>query len=415
MNNFDVIVIGAGASGLIAAATAAKTGKSVCLFEKKSRPAIKLSITGKGRCNITNCAPLRDFIAKFGNNGPFLYSAFNKFFSSDILLLLEQYGVETKLERGGRYFPCCDDANSVVNALIKFAKDNNVKIKTSSSVKTMIKISNRIKEIILENDEVFHAQNYILATGGMSYPNTGSTGDGYKFAKQFGHTIIPPTPALVPIVINSPYLKQLNGLKLKNIEVTVFANNKEETKIFGDMEWTVFGATGPIILNISSLIYKLLAEKKEIVISLNLKPALTKEILDKRLIRELNKFGSLTVKNMLKELLPVQMTDVFMKYTKTNLTKKCSSVNKEERLNYLTALTDMKFSVTSTRSINEAIITKGGICLNEIEQKTMKSKIVDNLYFCGEILDLDAPTGGFNLQEAFSTGYLAGESSVSVI
>ena len=219
MNNFDVIVIGAGASGLIAAANAAKTGKSVCLLEKKSRPAIKLSITGKGRCNITNHAPLKDFIAEFGQNGKFLYSAFNKFFSSDILTLLEQYGVETKLERGGRYFPCCNDANVVVNALIKFSKDNNVKIKTSSSVKTMIKISNRIKEILLENGEVFQAKNYILATGGMSYPNTGSTGDGYNFAKQLGHTIVPPTPALVPIVINSPYLKQLNGLKLKNIDV----------------------------------------------------------------------------------------------------------------------------------------------------------------------------------------------------
>ncbi|WP_413854179.1 NAD(P)/FAD-dependent oxidoreductase [Candidatus Ruminimicrobium bovinum] len=416
MNSFDVIVIGAGASGLIAASTAAKTGKSVCLLEKKSRPAIKLSITGKGRCNITNSANIKEFISEFGQNGKFLYGAFNKFFSSDILTLLEQYGVETKLERGGRYFPCCDDANAVVNALIKYAKDNNVKIKTSSPVKNIAKNSNKIKEIVLENGEFFQAQNYILATGGLSYPNTGSTGDGYKFAKQLGHTIISQSPALVPIVINSPYLKQLNGLKLKNVEITVFANNKEITKIFGDMEWTIFGATGPIVLNISSLIYKLLSEKKEVFLSLNLKPALTKEVLDKRLIRELNNFGSITVKNMLKELLPVQMIDVFMKYAKINLTKKCSAVNKEERLNYLTALTDMKFSVTSTRSINEAIITKGGVCIDEVEQKTMKSKLIDNLYFCGEILDLDAPTGGFNLQAAFSTGYLAGISvSASVM
>lgn len=414
MNNFDVIVIGAGASGLIAAAMATKAGKSVCLLEKKSRPAIKLSITGKGRCNITNSANLKDFISEFGQNGKFLYNAFNKFFSSDILTLLEQYGVETKLERGGRFFPCCDDANAVVKALIKFTKDNNVKIKTSSPVKSMIKNSNKVEEIILENGEIYQAKNYILATGGMSYPNTGSTGDGYKFARQLGHTIISPSPALVPIVINSPYLKQLNGLKLKNVEITVFASNKEITKIFGDMEWTIFGATGPIILNISSLIYKLLSEKKEVYLSLNLKPALTKDILDKRLIRELNNFGNLTVKSMLKELLPIQMIDIFMKYAKINLTKKCSTVTKEERLNYLNSLTDIKFSVTSTRSINEAIITKGGICLNEVDQKTMKSKIIDNLYFCGEILDLDAPTGGFNLQEAFSTGYLAGISSSDI-
>jgi len=411
MNNFDIIVIGAGASGLIAAATAASYGKKVCLLEKKSRPAIKLSITGKGRCNITNSADLKDFVLEFGWNGNFLYSAFTKFFSNDIIALLEKYGVKVKLERGGRYFPESDDANSVVNALIKYTKDNKVQIKTSSALTNIIKDNNKIKEILLETGEHLQAEKYILATGGLSYPKTGSTGDGYKFAKLLGHNIITPSPALVPIVIKSPYLKQLNGLKLKNIEITVFADNKEVSKIFGEMEWTVFGATGPIILNISSLIYQLLLQKKKVEISLNLKPALKKDVLDKRLIRELNNFGNTPVKIMLKELLPIQMIDVFMKYTKIKLTQKCSDVNKIERSKILSTLTDMRFSVTSTRSINEAIITKGGICLDEVEQKTMKSKLIDNLYFCGEILDLDAPTGGFNLQAAFSTGYLAGVST----
>ncbi len=411
MNDFDVIIIGAGASGLMAAGKAGEEGNNVCLLEKKSRPGIKLSITGKGRCNITNSAQIHEFTSEFGNNGKFLFSAFNKFFNSDLISFFERHGVETKLERGGRYFPLSDDAHSVVNALIKYAKTNNAVIKTSSEVVKITKEKNLIKEIILASGEILRAKKYILATGGLSYPQTGSTGDGFKFAKQLGHTVIDLSPSLVPLVLDCPYLKQLNGLKLKNIEITVLADDKEITKLFGELEFTVFGMTGPVILTVSALVYGLLRDNKKVEISINLKPGLDDAQLDGRLVRELNNFGSLPVRNMLKELIPMQLTGAFMETAGINYTKKCCDITKIERQRIFESLRKLKFKILSTRPLSEAIITRGGISLDEVEQNTMKSKLIDNLYLCGEILDLDGPTGGFNLQVAFSTGYLAGSNT----
>ena len=411
MNNFDVIVIGAGASGLMAGGRAGEQGLSVCLLEKKSRPGIKLSITGKGRCNITNSANLKEFISEFGNNGKFLFSAFNKFFNNDLISFFENRGVQTRLERGGRYFPLSDDAHSIVNALIQYVKKNKVKIKTSCEVKKITKENNSIKNIILSTGEILKAKKYILATGGLSYPQTGSTGDGFKFAKQLGHTVIDPSPSLVPLVLDCPYLKQLNGLKLKNIEITVLANEKEITKLFGELEFTVFGMTGPVILTVSALVYGLLRDNKKVEISINLKPGLDDAQLDGRLVRELNNFGSLPVRNMLKELIPMQLTGAFMETAGINYTKKCCDITKIERQRIFESLRKLKFKILSTRPLSEAIITRGGISLDEVEQNTMKSKLIDNLYLCGEILDLDGPTGGFNLQVAFSTGYLAGSNT----
>ncbi|MEA5000380.1 MAG: NAD(P)/FAD-dependent oxidoreductase [Endomicrobiaceae bacterium] len=410
MNKTDVIVIGAGASGLMAAGKAAEYGLDVLLLEKKSRPGIKLSITGKGRCNITNSAELKDFVSEFGDNGKFLFGAFSKFFNNDLIDFFKKLGVDSRLERGGRYFPESDDAHQIVNALIKYAKQNNVKIRTASPVEKIVRENNKIKEIILSGGEVLQADNYILAAGGKSYPLTGSSGDGYMFAKSLGHTISDPSPALVPLVLNTPYLKQLNGLKLKNIELTLYADDKKVNKLFGEIEFTIFGLTGPLILTISAQVYKFIKQNKKVAVSVNFKPALEEKQLDERLVRELNNFGGLPVRNMLKTLLPLQMVEVFMKENNIKHTEKCSSVNKEARKKILQGLTDMKFNVVSTRPIDEAIITSGGICLDEVEQNTMKSKIIDNLYFCGEILDIDGPTGGFNLQAAFSTGYLAGTS-----
>lgn len=410
MNKTDVIVIGAGASGLMAAGKAAEYGLDVLLLEKKSRPGIKLSITGKGRCNITNSAELKDFVSEFGDNGKFLFGAFSKFFNNDLIDFFKKLGVDSRLERGGRYFPESDDAHQIVNALIKYAKQNNVKIRTASPVEEIVRENNKIKEIILSGGEVLQADNYILAAGGKSYPLTGSSGDGYMFAKSLGHTISDPSPALVPLVLNTPYLKQLNGLKLKNIELTLYADDKKVNKLFGEIEFTIFGLTGPLILTISAQVYKFIKQNKKVAVSVNFKPALEEKQLDERLVRELNNFGGLPVRNMLKTLLPLQMVEVFMKENNIKHTEKCSSVNKEARKKILQGLTDMKFNVVSTRPIDEAIITSGGICLDEVEQNTMKSKIIDNLYFCGEILDIDGPTGGFNLQAAFSTGYLAGTS-----
>ena len=411
---YDVIVIGAGAAGLFAAGEIADKGLSVCLLEKKTRPAIKLSITGKGRCNITNSADVREFVENFGNNGKFLYSAFSKFFNTDTIKFFEELGVQFRLERGGRYFPESNDAHEIVNALIKYAKIKGVKIFTNSEVSKIVCNGNKIENVLLKNGNTFCADKYILATGGKSYPLTGSTGDGYIFAKNLGHKIVPPQPALVPIVLKSSYLKLLNKLKLKNVEVSVFANDKQVQTYFGEMEFTIFGATGPIILTMSSLIYDLInIQKKSVTVKINLKPALDDKTLDTRLVRELNSFGNLPLRNMLKTLLPQQLIDVFMKENNFKHTEICSNINKEKRQKIFNGLRNLTFQVISTRPIDEAIITKGGISINEVEQNTMKSKLIENLYFCGEILDIDGPTGGFNLQAAFSTAYLAAQSIIN--
>lgn len=409
MNNVDVIVIGAGASGLICAGVSAQQGQNVLLLERKTRPAIKLSITGKGRCNVTNSADLKEFVAEFGNNGKFLYSAFSKFFNTDTINFFEELGVSCRLERGGRYFPQSNDAHDIVNALIKFVKKNNVKIITNSYVQKFVCENKRIKSVLLNDGTSYSAKKFVLATGGKSYPLTGSDGNGYNLAQSLGHTIIKPQPALVPLVSNDQYLKQLNKLKLKNIEISVIANDKIIEKLFGEIEFTIFGLTGPLILTVSSQVFTLLEEKKSVEISINLKPALDDKQLDDRLIRELNNFGNFPVRNMLKTLLPMQMIEVFMKKNNIKHTEVCSSINKEKRKKIFDGLRQMKFKIVSTRPIDEAIVTKGGISLKEVEQNTMKSKLVENLYFCGEILDIDGPTGGFNLQAAFSTGYLAGQ------
>ena len=412
MYDADVIVIGAGASGLMCAGISAQQGQTVLLLEKKSRPAIKLSITGKCRCNITNSKPLKEFINEFGNNGKFLYSAFSKFFNTDTINFFKELGVRCSLERGGRYFPKSNNAYDVVKALIKFVKSKNVKIIIHSQVEKFVLENKQIKNIILKDGTTYTAKKYVLATGGKSYPLTGSTGDGYKIAQALGHTIITPQPALVPLVSNDQYLKQLNKLKLKNIEISVIANNNIVSILFGEIEFTIFGLTGPLILKVSSKVYSLLKEKKSVEISINLKPALDDKQLDARLIRELNNFGNLPLRNMLKTLLPLQIIEPFMKKNNIKYTQKCSLINKEKRKKLLDGFRKMKFKIISTRPIDEAIITKGGISLKEVDQKTMKSKLIDNLYFCGEILDIDGPTGGFNLQAAFSTGYLAGISII---
>ncbi|MBQ3834164.1 MAG: aminoacetone oxidase family FAD-binding enzyme, partial [Elusimicrobia bacterium] len=295
----DVIVIGAGASGLMAAGTAAQNGQSVLLLEKKSRPAIKLSITGKGRCNVTNSAELKEFISEFGNNGKFLYSAFNKFFNTDTINFFESLGVKCRLERGGRYFPESNDAHDIVNALIKFVKNNNVKILTNSIVEKFVLENKKIKEIILKDGRKFSAEKIILATGGKSYPLTGSDGSGYILAESVGHTVIKPSPALVPLVSDDKFIKQLNKLKLKNIEISVIADGIEKKKLFGEIEFTVFGLTGPLILTVSSFVYQLLEQNHNIKIAINFKPALDDKQLDERLIRELNNFGKIPIRNML--------------------------------------------------------------------------------------------------------------------
>lgn len=398
----DAVIIGAGAAGMMAAGISGERGLKTLLLEKKSRPGIKLSITGKGRCNLTNSAEMKDFI-KFFRNGEFLYSAFRAFSNEDLIAFFENYGVACKLERGGRYFPASNKATDIVNALIKYVK-KYASINTSCKVESVSKN----KDIFIVNNHI-HAKNVIVACGGITYPSTGSTGDGYKIARSFGHKISEPLPALVPVNLKSEFLKELKGLKLKNVKVSLLNGNITEAKEFGEMEFTVFGADGPVILTLSSIISEKINDSK-LFLSVNLKPALDKEQLNARLLRELDKFGQYQLKEMLKEFLPLQLIKPFINYCGLNMTKKCAQINKNEREKILNSLFDFRFEISGIRDAKEAIITRGGILTDEIEQKTMQSKLVKGLYFCGEIIDIDAQTGGFNLQAAFSTGYLAGNS-----
>jgi predicted Rossmann fold flavoprotein len=397
---YDAIIIGGGASGLYCSGVAAGRGLRVAVLEKKARTGIKLSITGKGRCNVTNSASLEDFI-KVTRNGKFLYGAYNAFFNSDLITFFENQGVPLKLERGGRYFPVSDKAEDIVKALNSFAKNKGVEIITWCEVSDIEK--NGTEQPCFIVNKKYETKNIVIATGGLSYPQTGSTGDGYKFAKQFGHTIIPPLAALVPVTLKSPYLKELNKLKLKNVEVSLSSGEKTLYKDFGEMEFTVFGADGPVILSASA--HLPLAGKS--TLHINLKPAIERNQLEQRFLKELAALGRLSVKELLKNFLPLQMIVPFLHYVNVNITKKCAEITKPERQRMLNAFYDFSFEIDSTRAIKEAIITRGGVNVDEVNQKTMQSKLVEGLYFCGEVLDIDAPTGGFNLQAAFSSAHLA--------
>jgi len=407
MQIYDVLIIGAGPAGMSAGIAAGRKGLKTAVLEKKSKPAIKLSITGKGRCNLTNSAGIKEFVDIF-TNGKFLYSSFLKFSNTDLLDFFNVLGVGCVLERGGRYFPESQKALDVVSALIRETK-RYCEIILNSEVKSISKKSGGLFEVASASG-VYTAKNVIIATGGLSYPSTGSTGDGYIFAEKFGHKIIKPLPALVPVILASDFLPELKGLKLKNVEVSIMSCGKNLAKEFGEMEWTVFGADGPVILTLSGMISELAAKGQSLELSVNFKPALSREQLDNRLLRELNLFGSGQIQEMLKTLLPLQAVRLVINYAGLQITQKCSQVNKADREKLLNALVDFRQKIKGTRDIKEAIVTKGGVCVDEVEQKTLQSKLVPGLYFCGEVLDVDAPTGGFNLQAAFSTGFLAGQS-----
>ncbi|MDR1244328.1 MAG: NAD(P)/FAD-dependent oxidoreductase [Endomicrobium sp.] len=403
---YDVCIIGAGPSGMMAAIQAGQKSLNVIVLEKKSRPGLKLSITGKGRCNITNSASIKEFVDLF-YNGKFLYSSFHAFSNIDVISFFESLNVPCKLERGGRYFPVSDKACDVVNALVKTVK-KFAKVASSFKVKSAKQDDNGI--FCISGNFYVYARNLIIASGGMSYPATGSSGDGYRFAESFGHSIKKPIAALVPIVLESKYLNELKGLKLKNVEVSLEVSNKIILKEFGEMEFTSFGADGSVILTISSLVSLNMDKGNNINLKINLKPAVSQECLNVRLLKEINKFGQYQVKDMIKEFLPIQFIKPFLNYCGINITKKCSQLTKFDREKMLNTFFEISFKILSTKDIKDAIVTRGGILTNEINQKTMESKFINGLYFCGEVIDVDAPTGGFNLQAAFSTGFVAGTS-----
>lgn len=415
-NQIDLVVIGAGPAGLMAAGQAAAAGVRVLLLEKKQRPALKLRITGKGRCNLTNTAERSEFIQHFGREGRFLHYAFGHFFSAELLDFLKSLGIETCTERGGRIFPVSNDANQVADALYSWAKGAGVQFQMNSRVLDIIP-----KEgLFLVQYDIGHKLNQVLtlavvvATGGASYPGTGSTGDGYRLGKNLGHNIVPVRPALVPLETEGLLAQRLQGLSLRNAGVTVWMDGKKTAEDFGEMLFTHFGVSGPVILTLSKQIVSALNDGKHVAIQIDLKPALDIEKLDARLLREINSHPKQTFKTMLKSLLPRKMIDVCIEALEMDPVKPLSSMTKEERKQLRNWLKSLTLTVNNHRPVAEAIVSAGGIDLKEIESRSMESKISPCVFFAGEVLNLDGDTGGYNLQAAFSTGWLAGRSAAMV-
>lgn len=409
-----VVIIGGGPAGMLSAIKSAQEGNDVTILEKMNTCGRKLLITGKGRCNITNAIDIDEFIKNIPGNGKFLYSAFQNFNNQDIIKMLEKEGVHTKVERGNRIFPTSDKSMDVLNALLKTLKKLNVKIKTNTKVKEILVQENTVCGVITENNEKIEAQKVILATGGKSYPATGSTGDGYEMAKELGHTITEIKGSLVPLKMYEVGIcKELQGLSLKNVKIHIKTENKKIYEDFGEMLFTHFGVSGPIILSASAVmlryknINKLLSEQK-VKLQIDFKPALTNEKLDARIQRDFEKMKNKQFKNSLNELLPQKLIPVIIEKSGIDSDKHVNEITRTERLNLVVLLKNFELIIKDFKEIEEAIVTAGGISIKEINPKTMESKLINGLYFAGEIIDVDAYTGGFNLQIAYSTGYTAG-------
>ena len=436
-----VIVVGGGPAGLMAAGAAAEAGVRVVLLEKMPRLGRKLLLTGKGRCNLTNTVPMPDFIENYPRNGSFLYGALSIFNNEALLAFFTSQGMPTKVERGGRVFPASDRSVDVLRALERYVKTNGVEIEIGQSVQgiRVEKVSSgetQVQGVITDRRE-YWGKAVIIATGGLSYPATGSTGDGYQWAQQLGHTVVRPRPGLVPLEIQENWVKDVQGLTLKNVRVTAWFGNPGAPKArcigeeFGEMLFTHFGVSGPIILSLSSSIAPLLPQTMpnkslapgkvtneigaKIHLCLNLKPALTMEQLDQRLQRDLTTYARKQFKNALGDLLPRALIPIIVSLSKIPAEKYVHQITREERHQLLTLLTDLRLTVTNTRPLAEAIVTTGGVSVKEIDPRTMASRRVNGLYFAGEVIDIDGYTGGFNLQAAFSTGYVAGKAAAKAI
>ena len=415
-----VVVIGGGPAGMMAAITSAENGNDVTLLEKNKNLGKKLLITGKGRCNITSSLPMEDFIKNTPGNGMFLYSAFNQFTNKDIIKFLNEQGLTVKEERGNRIFPTTDKAQDVLNCFERKLKNlKNVKIMYEMPIsEILVNEENTVIGVKCQNKKVISADKVILATGGKSYPITGSTGDGYEMAKKLGHTITKIKPSLVPLETYEQELHQsLQGLSLRNIKIKLIDTSKNKLiyEDFGEMLFTHFGVSGPVILSASAHLVRYkkideLLENKKIKLSIDLKPALTEEKLNDRILRDFEELKNKSFKNSLDKLLPQKLIPVIIEYSGINPEKQVNSITKQERLTLVNLLKEFDVTIKKFRKIDDGIITSGGVSIKEVNPKTMESKIVSGLYFAGEILDVDSCTGGFNLQIAYSTGFVAGNN-----
>lgn len=403
-----VLVIGGGAAGMFAAIFAAYNGNEVHLFEKNEKLGKKIYITGKGRCNITNASDMETLFQSVVTNSKFLYSSFYGYTNQDTIDFFERIGVKTKIERGNRVFPVSDHSSDVIAGLTRELRNLGVEIHLYSEVVKVVG-KEKFEYIELKNGQKVKGDACIVATGGFSYQTTGSTGDGYRFAKALGHEVTDILPALVPLVIKEDYVKELQGLSLRNVKATVLDGKKKLYEDFGEMLFTHFGVSGPLMLSASSYIASKV-KTKELKLIIDLKPALTFEQLDQRVLRDFDENINKQFKNAVQKLFPTKLIPVILAVCNIDPDKKVNLITKEERHQFVTLIKNFTFTIQGLRDFNEAIITKGGIRVKEINPTTMESKLVQNLYFVGEVLDLDALTGGFNLQIAWSTGYAAGSS-----
>jgi predicted Rossmann fold flavoprotein len=404
--NKKVIVIGGGAAGCIAAFMAAKNGHSVTLFEKNEKIGKKIFITGKGRCNVTNACDITDFFENIPTNSKFLYSAVYSFTNQDVIDFFVEAGCPLKVERGDRVFPVSDHSSDVISALKRKLAEVSVAVKLNTEVKELLITDGKIAGVVLRDGKKMMADAVVVATGGFSYQTTGSTGDGYKWAKESEHKIVEPEPALVPLETKEEWTKTLQGLSLKNVSLSFKNGKKVLYDGFGEMMFTHFGITGPLVLSASSY----LKNAKGVSVTLDLKPALTLEQLDKRLIREFDENKNKQFKNSINSLFPAKMVPVMLSLSGINPDKKVNEISREERRLFVELIKELPMTITGTRDFNEAIITRGGVSVKDVNPSTMESKKISGLYFAGEVLDVDGLTGGFNLQIAWSTGALAGNN-----
>ncbi len=409
-----VIVVGGGAAGMFAAIAAAKNGHQVTLYEKNEKLGKKIFITGKGRCNITNAADMEELFDAVVTNSKFLYSSFYGYTNQNVIDFFEDAGVPVKIERGNRVFPISDHSSDVIRALEREMKKVGVKVCLNTEVKSVEAEKGKFNKVVLKDTTTQAADACIVATGGLSYRSTGSTGDGFRFAENVGHKVTQCFPSLVPMETKEPWICELQGLSLRNVEAKILDGKKELYKDFGEMLFTHFGVSGPLIISASSYVGKKFmdknGQKKELTLEIDLKPALTEEQLDQRVLRDFEENHNRQFKNAITKLFPTKLIPVMLELGGIDPEKKVNNIEKEERKQFVHLIKHFRMTLTGLRGYLEAIITKGGVNVKEIDPGTMESKLVKGLYFAGEVLDLDALTGGFNLQIAWSTGYAAGNA-----